>query len=65
MASVIKSMTFDSSDALALAGFWAATLGTDVDEDAISLGVAHGTRAQYRHSQRQASDRQSDRLGPR
>jgi len=31
---VIKSVTFDCSDALALAGFWAATLGTDVDEDA-------------------------------
>jgi hypothetical protein len=36
MASVIKSVTFDCSDALALAGFWAATLGTDAGEDATS-----------------------------
>jgi Glyoxalase-like domain len=34
MASVIKSVTFDSGDALALARFWATALGTDVDEDA-------------------------------
>ena len=34
MASVIKSVTFDSTDVLALARFWAAALGTDVDEDA-------------------------------
>jgi len=34
MTSVIKSVTFDCSDALALAGFWAAALGTDVDDDA-------------------------------
>jgi hypothetical protein len=34
MPSVIKSVTFDCSDALALAEFWAAALGTDVDEDA-------------------------------
>jgi hypothetical protein len=34
MASVIKSVTFGCSDALALAGFWVATLGTDVDDDA-------------------------------
>jgi hypothetical protein len=31
---MIKSVTFDCWDALALAGFWAAALGTDVDEDA-------------------------------
>jgi hypothetical protein len=34
MASVIKSVTFDSTDALVLARFWATALGTDVDEDA-------------------------------
>lgn len=36
MASLIKSVTFDCSDAVALATFWAAALGTDVDEDATS-----------------------------
>jgi hypothetical protein len=36
MASVIKSVSFDCIDALALAGFWAAALGTDVDEEATS-----------------------------
>jgi hypothetical protein len=34
MAAVIKSVTFDCADALVLARFWAAALGTDVDEDA-------------------------------
>jgi hypothetical protein len=34
MAAVIKSVTFDCRDALALAAFWAAALGSDVDEDA-------------------------------
>ena len=33
MASVIKTVTFDAADALALARFWAAALGSDVDED--------------------------------
>ena len=33
MAAVIKSVTFDATDALALAGFWAAIFGSDVDED--------------------------------
>lgn len=33
MASVIKSVSFDAADALALAGFWAAVFGSDVDED--------------------------------
>ena len=33
MPSVIKSVTFDAADALALARFWAAALGSDVDED--------------------------------
>ncbi|HUL27700.1 MAG TPA: VOC family protein [Streptosporangiaceae bacterium] len=33
MASVIKSVSFDAADALALAAFWAAALGSDVDED--------------------------------
>lgn len=32
-ASFVKSLTFDCSDALVLAGFWAAALGSDVDED--------------------------------
>jgi Glyoxalase-like domain len=36
MASLIKSVTFDCSDALALATFWAAALGSDVDQDATS-----------------------------
>jgi len=36
MATYIKSVTFDCGDALRLAGFWAAVLGTDVDEDATS-----------------------------
>ena len=34
MASVIKSVSFDAHDARALATFWAAVFGTDVDEDA-------------------------------
>ena len=33
MASVIKSVSFDAVDALALARFWAAVFGSDVDED--------------------------------
>jgi hypothetical protein len=33
MPSMIKAVTWDASDALRLAGFWAAALGTDVDED--------------------------------
>jgi hypothetical protein len=33
MHSVIKSVSFDAADALALARFWAAVLGSDVDED--------------------------------
>lgn len=33
MASVIKSVSFDAADALALATFWAAAFGSDVDED--------------------------------
>src|ERR1700733_9019366 len=36
MPALIKSVTFDCSDALVLAEFWAAALGTDVDEDATS-----------------------------
>jgi Glyoxalase-like domain len=36
MPAVIKSVTFDCSDALVVAEFWAAALGTDVDEDATS-----------------------------
>jgi len=30
---VIKSVSFDASDALALATFWAAVFGSDVDEE--------------------------------
>jgi hypothetical protein len=33
VASVIKSVSFDAADALALATFWAAALGSDVDEE--------------------------------
>jgi hypothetical protein len=33
MAAVIKSVSFDAADALTLARFWAAALGSDVDED--------------------------------
>ncbi len=33
MPSVIKAVSFDAADALALATFWAAALGSDVDED--------------------------------
>jgi hypothetical protein len=33
MPSVIKTVTWDCSDALVLARFWAAALGSDVDED--------------------------------
>ena len=33
MASVIKAVSFDAADALALATFWAVALGSDVDED--------------------------------
>jgi hypothetical protein len=33
MPSVIKSVSFDAADALVLARFWAAALGSDVDED--------------------------------
>jgi Glyoxalase-like domain len=34
MPAFIKSVTFDCSDALTLARFWAAALGSDVDEEA-------------------------------
>jgi len=33
MRSVIKTLSFDAADALALATFWAAVLGSDVDEE--------------------------------
>ena len=32
MASVIKAVSFDAADALALATFWAAALGSDADK---------------------------------
>ncbi|MBO0825346.1 MAG: VOC family protein [Actinobacteria bacterium] len=34
MPSIIKTVTFDCADVLTLARFWAAAVGTDVDEDA-------------------------------
>jgi hypothetical protein len=33
VGTFIKSVTFDCDDALVLAAFWAAALGSDVDED--------------------------------
>jgi hypothetical protein len=33
MVTFIKSMTFDCMDALVVARFWAAALGSDIDED--------------------------------
>ncbi|HEY3734464.1 MAG TPA: VOC family protein [Streptosporangiaceae bacterium] len=36
MPAYIKSVTFDCSDALVAARFWAAVLGSDVDEDSTS-----------------------------
>ncbi len=36
MPSVIKSVSFDAADALALPQFWAAALGLDVEEDSSS-----------------------------
>ena len=33
MPSMIKAVTWDSADPLRLAAFWAAALGSDVDED--------------------------------
>jgi hypothetical protein len=36
MVTYIKSITFDCRDALRLAEFWAACLGSDVDEDSDS-----------------------------
>jgi Glyoxalase-like domain len=35
-ASYIKNVTFDCHDALTTARFWAAALGSDVDEDSTS-----------------------------
>jgi hypothetical protein len=35
---VIKSVSFDAADALALARFWAAALGSDVDQPAGASG---------------------------
>jgi hypothetical protein len=36
MATYIKSVTFDSADALVLARFWAAALGSEVAEESTS-----------------------------
>jgi hypothetical protein len=33
MPAFVKNLTFDCADALAVARFWAAALGADVDED--------------------------------
>ncbi len=33
MATVIKAVSFDAADALAVATFWAGVFGSDVDED--------------------------------
>jgi hypothetical protein len=33
MVTFVKSVTFDCVDAVALGGFWAAALGSDLDED--------------------------------
>ena len=36
MGSFIKSVSFDCEDALVVASFWAAALGSNVDEDSTS-----------------------------
>jgi len=36
MPSYIKNVTFDCADALVVASFWAAGLGTDMDEESTS-----------------------------
>lgn len=36
MSAYVKSVTFDCSDALVVARFWAAALGGELDEDATS-----------------------------
>ena len=36
MPSFVKSVTFDCHEPLTLAAFWAAALGSDVDEDSTS-----------------------------
>ena len=36
MGSYVKSVTFDAADALVLGTFWAAALGSDLDEDSSS-----------------------------
>jgi hypothetical protein len=36
MVTFIKSVTFDCADALVVARFWAAALGSDADEDSTS-----------------------------
>jgi hypothetical protein len=33
MVTFVKSVTFDCEDAVVLGGFWAAALGSDLDED--------------------------------
>lgn len=36
MSTFVKSVTFDCSDALVVAAFWAAALGGELDEDSTS-----------------------------
>ena len=36
MVTFVKSVTFDCEDALVVANFWAAALGSNVDEDSTS-----------------------------
>jgi Glyoxalase-like domain len=36
MPSIIKTVSWDCADALVMARFWAAALGSDVDEDSTS-----------------------------
>ena len=40
MASLIKAVTFDCEDSLVTARFWAAALGTDMEEDGASSDKA-------------------------
>ena len=51
MPSVIKTVTFDAADALAAGPFWAAVLGSDVDEestpDKAFVEAARLGRAEY------------------
>jgi hypothetical protein len=66
MPSVIKSVSFDAAGPVALARFWAAVFGPDVDEDSTpgkafveaagrggpNIWVLQGARAQIRQEPR-------------